>query len=252
MPDEMTNGTATGNGHKLAVRVRNVTKTFGTGDARTYALKSTDFDARLGELLLIVGPSGCGKTTLLSAIAGTLNFDEGEIESMGVPLHRAPQKDITEFRKRRVGFIFQSFNLIPTLTLVENVSVPLLINGVRRGDAEKKTRALLDQVGLAGRGDDYPRNLSGGQQQRVAIARALVHEPSLLICDEPTSALDRETGAKIMELLREVARKPDRCVLVVTHDNRVFQYADRMAEMEDGRVSRVHEVTGDAAQGGEH
>jgi len=250
MPAEITNGN--GNGHKLAVHVRNVTKTFGTGDARTYALKGTDFDARLGEMLLIVGPSGCGKTTLLSAIAGTLNFDDGEIDSLGVPLHRAPRKDITEFRKRRVGFIFQSFNLIPTLTLVENVSVPLLINGVRRGDAEKKARALLDGVGLAGRGDDYPRNLSGGQQQRVAIARALVHEPSLLICDEPTSALDRETGAKIMELLREVARKPDRCVLVVTHDNRVFQYADRMAEMEDGRVSRVHEVTNDGQQGGEH
>jgi putative ABC transport system ATP-binding protein len=250
MPTESTNGN--GNGHKLAVQVRNVTKTFGRGDARTYALKGTDFNARLGELLMIVGPSGCGKTTLLSAIAGTLDFDEGEVDSLGVPLHRTRRREITEFRKRRVGFIFQSFNLIPTLTLVENVSVPLLINGIRRSEAERRSRALLDQVGLVGRGDDYPRNLSGGQQQRVAIARALVHEPSLLICDEPTSALDRDTGAKIMELLRQVARKPDRCVLVVTHDNRVFQYADRMAEMEDGRVSRVLEAAAHFAQGGEH
>jgi putative ABC transport system ATP-binding protein len=156
-------------------------------------------------------------------------------------LHGLSNRGVTEFRKRNVGFIFQQFNLIPTLSLVENVSVPLLINGVRRGVAEKKARTLLDQLGLAGRGNDLPTNLSGGQQQRVAIARALVHEPRLVICDEPTSALDKETGAKIMELLRQVARHPHRCVIVVTHDNRVFKYADRMTEMEDGRVERVHE-----------
>jgi putative ABC transport system ATP-binding protein len=151
-----------------------------------------------------------------------------------------------------VGFIFQQFNLIPTLSLVENVSVPLLINGERRGLAEKKSREMLDKLGLEGRGDDRPTNLSGGQQQRVAIARALVHEPRLVICDEPTSALDKETGAKIMELLREVARRPDRSVIVVTHDNRVFKYADRMTEMEDGRVQRVHESYGEYEMGGEH
>ena len=243
MPSRTNDETPGSKRHKLAIHVRNVTKTFGTGDARTHALKGVNFDARLGELLMIVGPSGCGKTTLLSAIAGTLDFDSGEIDAFGVPLHTASKDSITNFRKRQVGFIFQSFNLIPTLTLVENVSVPLLINGMRRREAEKKSRALLDSVGLEGRGDDQPANLSGGQQQRVAIARALIHEPNLLICDEPTSALDRDTGAKIMQLLRDIARKPDRCVLVVTHDNRVFKYADRMTEMEDGRVSRVHETT---------
>ena len=225
--------------HTLAVGVRNVTKTFGTGDARTAALKGVNFEARLGELMMIVGPSGCGKTTLLSAIAGTLDFDSGEIDSLAVPLHSTCKKDITEFRKRNVGFIFQQFNLIPTLTLVENVSIPLLINGLRRGEAEKRSRVLLDQVGLKGRGNDLPKNLSGGQQQRVAIARSLIHEPRLLICDEPTSALDRDTGAHIMELLREVASKPDRCVIIVTHDNRVFKYADRISEMEDGQVTKV-------------
>lgn len=236
----------------LAVHVRNVTKTFGSGEARTHALKGVDFNARLGEMLMIVGPSGCGKTTLLSVIAGTLQFDAGEIEVFGSPLHRLRQSEITQFRKQNVGFIFQQFNLVPTLNLVENVAVPLLIQGARRGAAEKKARALLDELGLEGRGNDYPRNLSGGQQQRVAIARALVHEPRLVICDEPTSALDKETGAHIMESLRAVGRKPDRCVIVVTHDNRVFKYADRMTEMEDGRVSRVHEAPGHASHSSGH
>jgi len=241
-----------GNGGKLAVHVRGVTKTFGTGEARTKALKGVDFDARLGELLMIVGPSGCGKTTLLSVIAGTLEFDDGEIDVFDTSLHALKNREVTAFRKRNVGFIFQQFNLIPTLNLVENVSVPLLINGERRNVAEKKARTLLDQLGLAGRGNERPTNLSGGQQQRVAIARALVHEPRLVICDEPTSALDKDTGAKIMELLREVGRRPDRSVIVVTHDNRVFKYADRMTEMEDGRVERVHESYAQYEKKGEH
>lgn len=233
--------TPNGNNHQLAVHVRNVSKTFGSGEAKTRALKGVDFDARMGELLMIVGPSGCGKTTLLSVIAGTLAF-EGEVDVFGTSLHGLSERAVTNFRMRNVGFIFQQFNLIPTLSLVENVSVPLLINGVPRKVAAEKARALLDRLGLEGRGDERPTNLSGGQQQRVAIARALVHEPRLVICDEPTSALDKDTGAKIMELLREVARHSERCVIVVTHDNRVFKYADRMTEMEDGRVERVHET----------
>lgn len=241
-----------GNNGKLAVHVRGVTKTFGTGEARTAALKGVDFDARLGELLMIVGPSGCGKTTLLSVIAGTLECDSGEINVFDTSLHALKNRQVTEFRKRNVGFIFQQFNLIPTLNLVENVSVPLLISGESRSSAEKKARTLLDSLGLEGRGNERPTNLSGGQQQRVAIARALVHEPRLVICDEPTSALDKDTGAKIMELLREVARRPDRSVIVVTHDNRVFKYADRMTEMEDGRVEHVHESYAHYEKKGEH
>ncbi len=252
MFNETTEDASPANAHALAVHVRGVSKTFGTGEARTHALKGVDFDARLGEMLVIVGPSGCGKTTLLSVIAGTLEFDGGEIDVFNTPLHQLKPRDITEFRKRNVGFIFQQFNLIPTLNLVENVSVPLLINGVRRPAAEKKARALLEQLGLGGRENDRPTMLSGGQQQRVAIARALVHEPRMVICDEPTSALDKETGARIMELLRDIARHPDRCVIVVTHDNRVFKYADRMTEMEDGRVQRVHESLNYYDQEGEH
>ncbi len=214
-------------GSDAAVLVRGVVKGFGEGEARTVALKGVDFEARIGELLMIAGPSGCGKTTLLSVIAGTLTIEEGTIEVFGVPLHRMRSAEITEFRKKNIGFIFQQFNLIPTLDLIENVSVPLLINGVRRGLAEK--------------GRKRPSQVSGGQQQRVAIARALVHDPRLIICDEPTSALDSENGARVMEILRSVARGPGRCVLLVTHDNRTFRYADRMTEMEDGRVARVHE-----------
>ena len=226
----------------FAVQVRNVTKTFGTGEARTQALKGVDFDAREGELLMIVGPSGCGKTTLLSVIAGTLEFEEGEVDVFHARLHGMNKSAITKFRGGNIGFIFQQFNLIPTLTCIENVSVPLLINGASRSLAEKKADEVLTLVGLGGRGNERPSNLSGGQQQRVAIARALVHEPKLIIGDEPTSALDKYTGHKIMELLRDVARAPGRCVIVVTHDPRIFHFADRMTEMEDGRVQRVHEA----------
>lgn len=233
---------------QLAVHVRAVTKTFGTGEAAVPALKGVDFSARMGELLMIVGPSGCGKTTLLSVIAGTLNFNGGEIDVFGSPLHHMKPRDITEFRKHNVGFIFQQFNLIPTLSCVENVSVPLLINGVSRRVAERKAEAMLDQLGLSGRGHERPTNLSGGQQQRVAIARALVHEPRLVICDEPTSALDKDTGGHIMDLLHDVARHPKRSVIVVTHDNRIFKYADRLTEMEDGRVERVHDQAGHSAE----
>lgn len=227
---------------QLAVHVRNLKKSFGKGDAVVHALNGVDFDAREGEVLMIVGPSGCGKTTLLSLIAGTLKADEGEIDVFHQPLHQLNQKQMAQFRSQNVGFIFQQFNLIPTLNCVENVSVPLLINRVPYAQAEARAAEMLVKVGLGGREKEKPFNLSGGQQQRVAIARALVHEPKLVICDEPTSALDSETGAKIMELLREVVKAPGRTVLVVTHDSRIFPYADRMTEMIDGKVARVHEV----------
>ena len=219
-----------------AVLAHRITKGFGKENARTMALKGADFEAPLGELQLIVGPSGCGKTTLLSIIAGTLDPDEGSVTVLGKDLTKLSKSKITDFRRRNIGFIFQQFNLIPTLTLVENTSVPLLLNGASRHKAEKAAQDMLDLVGLAGRGHHYPRQLSGGQQQRVAIARAMVHDPRLIICDEPTSALDRETGHQVMELLKAVARKPGRSVIVVTHDPRVYDFADRIAEMEDGRV----------------
>lgn len=230
----------------LAVRVRNVTKTYGSGDSRTVALKGVDFAAGEGELHLVVGPSGCGKTTLLSVVAGTLEWDTGEIDVFGTRLNDLTPARIATFRGRSIGFIFQQFNLIPTLSVTENVSVPLLLNGIRRHEAEKRSREILTRVGLGEKLDKSPRDLSGGQQQRVAIARALVHEPRLIICDEPTSALDSVTGHTIMELLAGVARVPGRCVIIVTHDPRTYSFADRITEMEDGRVRQV--LSGDAIQ----
>ena len=222
-----------------AVRVSNVTKTYGDGDSRTVALKGVNFETRLGEMHLVIGPSGCGKTTLLSVVAGTLKWDSGEITVLGTPLNGLPDWAVAAFRGRHIGFIFQQFNLIPTLDLTENVSVPLLLNGARRPVAEDRARAVLDRVGLGDRARRRPRDLSGGQQQRVAIARALVHEPRLIICDEPTSALDSKTGHMIMELLADVARAPGRSVIIVTHDPRTYGFADRITEMEDGRIRSV-------------
>ena len=215
-----------------------VSKAFGEGPSRTPVLRGADLAARHGELLLLVGPSGCGKTTLLSIIAGTMNADAGQVEVMGQRLDGMPNAEVTRFRARHIGFIFQQFNLIPTLSITENVSVPLLIQGQRPARAEQRARQMLGQVGLGDKLNLRPGKLSGGQQQRVAIARALVHEPCLLICDEPTSALDSENGRQVMDLLRSIARDPKRCVIIVTHDNRTFRYADRMAEMEDGCIRR--------------
>lgn len=225
--------------NEIAVRTSTVCKGFGQGDTRTEVLKEVNFEARLGEVLMLVGPSGCGKTTLLSVIAGTLGVDRGEVQVFDSPLHSLDKRAVTEFRAANIGFIFQQYNLIPTLNCVENVSVPLRIRGATAAVAEKKAAEMLETVGLGKRMLHRPNMLSGGQQQRVAIARALVHEPKLIICDEPTAALDSENGAKVMELLRGVAAKADRCVIIVTHDNRVFKYADRMTHMEDGRIDHT-------------
>lgn len=226
---------------KLAVHVRNVNKTFSEGTYKVKALQDVNFDARFGELLMIVGPSGCGKTTLLSVIAGTLRFDSGEVDVIRESLHEMSEVAITNFRKINVGFIFQSYHLINTLNLWENVSVPMILNGHTKNEAMEAAFQVLEKVGLKDREFEFPKNLSGGQQQRVAIARALVHKPKLVICDEPTAALDAATGEKVMELLVDVARNPERCVVLVTHDNRIFKYADRIAKMDDGKVMEVLE-----------
>jgi putative ABC transport system ATP-binding protein len=227
--------------HTVAVRTRGIDMFFGDGETKVTALKQADFEANRGELIMLVGPSGCGKTTLLSVIAGTLTPQTGTVEVFGQRLDGLSQEELTSFRRKHLGFVFQSFNLIPTLTVLENVMVPLLIQGASQDVAVTKARAMLEKVGLKGREDGRPNALSGGQQQRVAIARALVHEPSLLICDEPTSALDKDTGAQIMQMVRDLSRSPERCVVVVTHDHRIFRFADRIAEMEDGRIRRVVE-----------
>ena len=226
-----TNGTA--------VSCRGVTKTYVTGSAKVLALQGIDLDVRVGELLMLVGPSGCGKTTLISVIAGILDHDEGECLVFEENVRDMGQTQKTRYRGTHVGFVFQAFNLIPTLSVMENVAVPLLILGRSRGEAHSKAKELLTQVGLGDKIHVLPSELSGGQQQRVAIARALVHGPKLIVCDEPTSALDADTGRMVLEILRQTALSADRALIIVTHDNRIFNFADRIARMDDGRIVLV-------------
>jgi putative ABC transport system ATP-binding protein len=222
-----------------AVSVRQVEKEFGTGDNRTLVLRGVDLDVNFGEMTFLVGPSGCGKTTLLSVVAGLLDASSGEISVLGQNMNELSGSDSVLFRRRNLGFVFQQYNLLPALTAAENAAVPLLAAGVPRNQAVKRASELLAELGLGPRLHALPKQLSGGQQQRVALARALVHEPRLIVCDEPTSALDHETGHAVMDLLTKVAVRPGRAVLVVTHDNRTFDFADRIAHMDDGRIVRT-------------
>jgi putative ABC transport system ATP-binding protein len=223
----------------VAVRCSNLVKIYDTGDQKVIALNGIDLNIALGELMMLVGPSGCGKTTLISVIAGILNQDSGLCELFGENLLTMRSKDKLKFRARNIGFVFQAFNLLPALNAAENVSIPLIINGVKRAVAEREAIKVLERVGLGDRWKSLPAQLSGGQQQRVAIARALVHNPRLIVCDEPTSALDHASGHNVMNLLKEVALHKERALIIVTHDARIFEFADRIAEMDDGHVIKV-------------
>lgn len=224
---------------ETAVQLRGVTKSYGEGEARVTALRGIDLDIGAGELMMLVGPSGCGKTTLISVIAGILDQDSGSCSVFGRDLLAMRGMTKARFRGETVGFVFQAFNLLPALNAAENVSIPLLLRGVARKEALDRSRAMLERVGLGERWKSRPAQLSGGQQQRVAIARSLVHEPRLIVCDEPTSSLDHQTGANVMEIMREVALSGSRTLVVVTHDARIFEYADRIAAMDDGRITKV-------------
>ena len=222
-----------------AVLCRAVTKSYVSGPTKVMALRGVDLEVRLGELLMLVGPSGCGKTTLISVVAGILDHDEGECRVFQEDLRAMGRNSKTLFRGKNVGFVFQAFNLLPTLTALENVSIPLLLLGLKKAEAQSRALQMLTRVGLADRLQSLPAQLSGGQAQRVAIARALVHRPRLIVCDEPTSALDADTGHKVLEVFRETALAEDRALIIVTHDNRIFNFADRIARMEDGRIVSV-------------
>ncbi|PYQ48926.1 MAG: ABC transporter ATP-binding protein [Acidobacteria bacterium] len=239
--------------HDVAVSCRQVRKHFGEGDTRIEALRGVDFDARFGELSFLVGPSGCGKTTLISVIAGLLDRTAGDLSVLGTAVDALSSNERVLFRRRNVGFVFQQYNLLPALTAAENVAVPLLAARVPRPEAVSRSRALLSRLGLSKRTEALPSTLSGGQQQRVALARALIHEPRLVVCDEPTAALDHASGAAVMELLASSAVHPDRAVIVVTHDTRVFQYAHSIARMDDGRIVEVSRPNGGVSTtGGAH
>jgi len=230
-----------------AVVARGVTKEFGSVDTGTLALRGVDLDIAYGETTLLVGPSGCGKTTLISIIAGLLNPTDGEVSVLGHDLSELRGASLVNFRKRNIGFVFQQYNLLPALTAAENAAVPLLIAGEYRTKAVRTAKDLLTEVGLEPRMNAYPSQLSGGQQQRVAIARALIHQPRLMVCDEPTAALDAQSGQTVMQLLKRVGVQPDRALIIVTHDSRVYGFGDRIVHMSDGRIERVEEMEAAAA-----
>jgi putative ABC transport system ATP-binding protein len=222
-----------------AVACHQVRKCFGQAEAAVEVLRGVDFEAVQGKLTFLVGPSGCGKTTLISVIAGLLDRSSGKVELFGQDLEALAPRDRVLFRRKNLGFVYQQFNLLPALTAAENAAVPLLAAGLSRAQAVDRAKELLVKLGLEHRVDALPEKLSGGQQQRVTLARALVHQPRLIICDEPTAALDHATGEAVMDLLAENAVHPERAVIVVTHDNRVFHYADAIAHMDDGRIVRT-------------
>ncbi len=223
---------------EIAVEISYVTKRVLIGEIYLNILKGIDFTANKGELALITGHSGSGKTTLLSIIAGTLHCDSGEVKILGQKLNKLSDDELTTFRRKHIGFIFQQHQLIKPLNLLQNVSIPLLLNGHTKKDAFEQAAEMLKKVGLRGKEKMTPSRLSGGEQQRVAIARALVHEPQLVICDEPTASLDAENGEIIMQLLESVAKSPNKCAIVVTHDNRIFKYADKITVIENGVILR--------------
>jgi putative ABC transport system ATP-binding protein len=221
---------------EFAVECKGVIKDFGTGSVRQRVLHGIDWQVPIGATTFLVGPSGCGKTTLISIIAGLLSATEGYVRILDQEITKMRRSRVVRFRADHLGFIFQQFNLLPSLTAVENAAVSLVVQGVTLATAKRQASVLLDRLGMESNKLKYPNQLSGGQQQRVAIARALVHNPKIVISDEPTASLDAETGHEVMKLLGQVASGADRAVIVVTHDNRIFPFADYIATMSDGRI----------------
>ena len=213
-----------------------IVKELGQGAGKVRALKGVDITLKAGELTLLMGPSGSGKTTLLSIMGCILSPTEGKLAILGQPTEGLGPEALAGLRRRHIGFVFQSYNLFPTLNATENVRLALDVRGIRGAAAAEEARKALTAVGLGHRLKNYPKNLSGGEQQRVAIARALAGSPALLLADEPTAALDSENGQNVMALLADLAADSSRAILAVTHDNRTLRYADRIVHIEDGLI----------------
>jgi len=226
---------------ELAVKASGLAKWFGEGETRTVAVRGVSFEASFGEMLYIVGPSGSGKTTLLSMISGILRPNEGSVTVEGEDLWELPSDRIAEFRLNKVGFVFQDYHLFPRLTTVENVAIPLILKKLDWNASLKTAMEYLEIVGLKDRAQLPPVKLSGGEQQRVAIARAIAGRPDILILDEPTASLDGDTGRKIVDFVKNEILNDRRCIIIVTHDSRIYEYSDRIMRMEDGRITGIEE-----------
>jgi putative ABC transport system ATP-binding protein len=222
---------------EIAIRARAIARDFPAGQEIIRVLHGIDTDIRAGEMTFVVGESGSGKTTLISIMCGILWPTEGDVEVFGTDIYGLSDSQLVNFRLQNIGFIFQQYNLIPSIDAAANAAVPLIAQGMGVSEARAKASEMLDALNIGDQAAKLPRQLSGGQQQRVAIARALVHQPRLVVCDEPTAALDARSGRRVMDLLREVAVSAGRACIIVTHDNRIFDMADRILVLEDGRVT---------------
>lgn len=229
----------------IAIKTQDIVKDYISGDTTIRVLHGINLEIPRGELAMLVGPSGCGKTTLISILSGILNPTGGEVWVNGNNITHFDDYHKVIFRRKHIGFIFQQYNLLPSLTAAENAAIPLIVSGTDYDQAIAKAKEILVQIGMGEAVNKQPRHLSGGQQQRVAIARALVHKPNVVICDEPTAALDAHTGKVVMEILADIAKNQQCTLIVVTHDNRIIHFADRIFEMEDGRI--IKETNGQGA-----
>ncbi len=231
---------------KAAIEAVGLTKWFGQGEAKTYAVRDVSFEARFGEMLYVVGPSGSGKTTMLSMISGILRPNAGKVTIEGTDIWSLSDDDLASFRLHRIGFVFQDYHLFPRLTTAENVAIPLVLQNRDWDEALDEALKDLEIVGLKDKAELPPVKLSGGEQQRVAIARAIVSRPDILILDEPTASLDGETGRTIVSFVRQHILNDQRCIVIVTHDSRIYEFADRIVKMEDGQLTGVEREKLDA------
>jgi len=231
---------------RAAIQAVGLNKWFGEGEARTNAVRDASFDAYFGEMLYVVGPSGSGKTTMLSMISGILRPNAGTVKIEDTEIWNLSNDELAEFRLHKIGFVFQDYHLFPRLTTVENVAIPLVLQNRNWDDAIKEATLDLEIVGLKSRADLPPVKLSGGEQQRVAIARAIVSRPDILIFDEPTASLDGDTGRGIVSFVREQILSDQRCIVIVTHDSRIYEFSDRILKMEDGKLTSVERESLDA------
>jgi len=224
------------------LRVEGVSKSYAEGHARRAVLSGVAFEVAAGECVALLGQSGSGKSTLLNLLAGIDRPDSGDVQIMGRSITAMGEPALTLLRREHIGFIYQFFNLIPTLTVAENVALPLELSRVPRQRRAARIAAMLEKVGLGGRDDAFPDQLSGGEQQRVAIARAIIHEPALVLADEPTGNLDARTGQRVLELLAHLFRDEGHTMILVTHSRKVSEIADRILAVDNGRLSAASEA----------